>query len=132
MTFQMMFALFMPAPIFGVFSERMKCSSMLFLMDVWLLIVYASVCHRGWGGGSLGQFAIHDFVVGNGVRLNAGIAGLVSASVVGNVSVIGARLRPVQLVVPIARGRQWLWAGWFGLMRVPNLLATAPKGWRWR
>ncbi len=103
MTFQMMFALFMPAPIVGVFSERMKCSSMLLLTDVWLLIVYASVCHRGWGGGSLGQFAIHDFVIDNGVRLNAGIAGLVSASVVGNVSVIGARLRPVQLVVPIAR-----------------------------
>ena len=83
MTFQMTFAIITPALIVGAFAERMKFSSMLLFMSIWLLVVYAPICHWVWGGGWLGDWGIHDFAGGTVVHINAGIAGLVAAIVLG-------------------------------------------------
>ena len=58
MTFQMTFAIITPALIVGAFAERMKFSAMLWFMGLWLLVVYAPICHWVWGGGWLGGMAV--------------------------------------------------------------------------
>jgi len=83
MTFQMTFAVITPALIVGAFAERMKFSAMLWFMAIWVSIVYVPVCHWVWGGGWLDQFNILDFAGGTVVHINAGIAGLVAALVLG-------------------------------------------------
>ena len=83
MTFQMTFAIITPALIVGAFAERMKFSALLLFMGVWLTIVYAPVCHWVWGGGWLGDYGVLDFAGGTVVHINAGVAGLVAALVLG-------------------------------------------------
>ncbi|MGD8644078.1 MAG: ammonia channel protein, partial [Chromatiales bacterium] len=83
MTFQMTFAIITPALIVGAFAERMKFSAMLIFMTLWVTFVYAPVCHWVWGGGWLGNFGILDFAGGTVVHINAGVAGLVAAIVLG-------------------------------------------------
>ena len=61
MTFQMTFAIITPALIVGAFAERMKFSAMLWFMGLWLLVVYAPICHWVWGGGWLGSMGVLDF-----------------------------------------------------------------------
>ena len=83
MTFQMTFAIITPALMVGAFAERMKFSAMLLFMSAWVVICYAPVCHWVWGGGWLGDYGILDFAGGTVVHINAGIAGLVAAIVLG-------------------------------------------------
>ena len=84
MTFQMTFAIITPALIVGAFAERMKFSSMLVFMVIWVTIVYAPVCHWVWGGGGwLGNKGILDFAGGTVVHINAGMAGLVACIMLG-------------------------------------------------
>ena len=84
MTFQMTFAIITPALIVGAFAERMKFSAILLFMGIWFTVVYAPVCHWVWGeGGWLGGRGILDFAGGTVVHINAGIAGLVAAIVLG-------------------------------------------------
>ncbi|MCY4222467.1 MAG: ammonia channel protein, partial [Thiotrichales bacterium] len=83
MTFQMTFAVITPALIVGAFAERMKFSAMLVFMALWLTLCYAPVCHWVWGGGWLGAYGILDFAGGTVVHINAGIAGLAAALVLG-------------------------------------------------
>ena len=83
MTFQMTFAIITPALIVGAFAERMKFSALLIFMTLWVTICYAPVCHWVWGGGWLGDYGILDFAGGTVVHINAGIAGLVAAIVMG-------------------------------------------------
>jgi len=84
MTFQMTFAIITPALIVGAFAERMKFSAMLIFMAIWLTIVYAPICHWVWGsGGWLGNKGILDFAGGTVVRINACMAGLVGAVILG-------------------------------------------------
>ncbi len=77
MTFQMTFAIITPALITGAFADRMKFSAMLIFIGLWLLLVYAPICHWVWGGGFLGEEGVLDFAGGTVVHINAGIAGLV-------------------------------------------------------
>ena len=84
MTFQMTFAIITPALMVGAFAERMKFSAMLIFMTIWMTLVYAPICHWVWGGGGwLGNKGILDFAGGTVVHINAGIAGLVAAIVLG-------------------------------------------------
>src|SRR5690606_17791097 len=82
-TFQLTFAIITPALIVGAFAERMKFSALLWFMGLWLTIVYAPVCHWVWGGGWLGAMGVKDFAGGTVVHINAGMAGLVAALVIG-------------------------------------------------
>jgi len=82
--FQMTFAIITPALIVGGFAERMKFSAVLLFSLIWLLVVYAPVCHWVWGGGWLGDMGLLDFAGGTVVHVNAGVAALVVAMVIGN------------------------------------------------
>ena len=81
--FQLTFAIITPALIAGAFAERMKFSAMMWFMALWSLIVYAPIAHWVWGGGFLGDWGVLDFAGGTVVHINAGVAGLVCALVMG-------------------------------------------------
>src|SRR5262249_37975384 len=83
MTFQMTFAIITPALIAGAFAERMKFSALLWFMGLWLLLVYCPIAHMVWGGGWLGGLGVLDYAGGTVVHINAGVAGLVAALVMG-------------------------------------------------
>ncbi|WP_293381186.1 ammonium transporter [Phenylobacterium sp. SCN 70-31] len=112
--FQMTFAVITPALIVGAFAERMKFSAILLFMVLWSLIVYSPVCHWVWGGGFLSEMGVLDFAGGTVVHINAGIAGLVCALVLGKRKGFGAEnMAPHNLVLTMI-GASLLWVGWFG------------------
>ena len=114
MVFQMTFAIITPALIVGAFADRMKFSAMLLFTGIWLLVVYAPVTHWVWGGGFLGSDGILDFAGGTGVHINAGIAGLVAAIMIGKRKALGTEtVLPHNLVLSVI-GASFLWVGWFG------------------
>src|SRR3989338_3010740 len=81
--FQMTFAIITPALVVGAFAERMKFFAMLLFSLLWLLIVYVPVCHWVWGDGWLQKMGVMDFAGGTVVHVNAGVAALVAALVLG-------------------------------------------------
>ncbi len=81
--FQMTFAIITPALIVGAFAERMRFSAMLLFSALWLMLVYAPVCHWVWGGGWLAGLGVLDFAGGTVVHITAGVAALVAALVLG-------------------------------------------------
>ena len=112
--FQMTFAIITPALIAGAFAERMKFSAMMWFMAVWSLVVYAPIAHWGWGGGFLGDWGVLDFAGGTVVHINAGVAGLVCALVLGKRKGFGTEnMAPHNLVYSVI-GASLLWVGWFG------------------
>jgi len=112
--FQMTFAVITPALIAGSFAERMKFSSMLVFMVLWLFIVYVPVAHWVWGGGFLGSDGVLDFAGGTVVHINAGVAGLVAALIIGKRDGYGhVNMAPHNLVLSVI-GAALLWVGWFG------------------
>jgi len=114
MTFQMTFAIITPALITGAFADRMKFSAMLAFMTLWLIAVYAPVAHWVWGGGFLGSMGVLDFAGGTVVHLNAGIAGLVCAIVLGpRKPDAEGNMAPYNLMYALI-GASLLWVGWFG------------------
>jgi len=114
MTFQMTFAIITPALITGAFADRMKFSAMLAFMTMWLIAVYAPIAHWVWGGGFLGGMGVLDFAGGTVVHLNAGIAGLVCAIVMGpRKADAEGNMAPYNLIYALI-GASLLWVGWFG------------------
>jgi Amt family ammonium transporter len=114
MTFQMTFAIITPALITGAFADRMKFSAMLIFLGLWMLLVYAPICHWVWGGGFLGEEGVLDFAGGTVVHINAGIAGLVAAIVIGKRRGYGTEnMAPHNLTLSLI-GASLLWVGWFG------------------
>ncbi|MEX1108196.1 MAG: ammonium transporter [Dongiaceae bacterium] len=114
MTFQMTFAIITPALICGAFADRIKFSAMLWFMGTWSLIVYAPIAHWVWGGGFLGTEGVLDFAGGAVVHVNAGVAGLVAAIVIGPRLGYGSEnMAPHNLVLSLI-GASLLWVGWFG------------------
>ncbi|KAB0572179.1 ammonium transporter [Brucella pituitosa] len=112
--FQMTFAVITPALIAGSFAERMKFSSMLVFLTLWLFIVYIPVAHWVWGGGFLGSDGVLDFAGGTVVHINAGVAGLVAALIIGKRDGYGqTNMAPHNLVLSVI-GAALLWVGWFG------------------
>ncbi len=129
MTFQMTFAIITPALIVGAFAERMKFSAMMWFMAIWLLLVYAPIAHWVWGdGGWLGGKGVLDFAGGTVVHINAGIAGLVAALVLGKrKGYPGTAMPPHNLILTVV-GAGMLWVGWFGFNAGSELAADGTAG----
>jgi ammonium transporter, Amt family len=115
MIFQCMFAVITPALISGAFAERMKFSSFIVFMILWLTFVYCPVAHWVWGpGGWLGGMGAMDFAGGTVVHINAGVAALACALVVGKRKGYGTTpMMPHNLTLTLL-GTGLLWFGWFG------------------
>jgi ammonium transporter, Amt family len=126
--FQLTFAIITPALIIGAFAERMKFSALLWFMGLWLTFVYAPICHWVWGGGWLGSMGVKDFAGGTVVHINAGIAGLVAALVMGKRKGFpGTPMKPSNLVLTLV-GAGMLWVGWFGFNAGSELAADGVAG----
>jgi Amt family ammonium transporter len=114
MTFQMTFAIITPALIAGAFADRMKFSALLWFIGLWSIFVYSPIAHWVWGGGFLGGWGVLDFAGGTVVHINAGVAGLVCALVLGKRVGFGSdNMAPYNLVFAVV-GASLLWVGWFG------------------
>jgi len=115
MIFQGMFAIITPALIIGAFAERMKFSAFLVFTLLWATFVYDPLCHWVWGmGGWLRNMGALDFAGGTVVHINAGIAALVTAMVIGRRKNLDHN-PPVPHNLPfIVLGTGLLWFGWFG------------------
>jgi Amt family ammonium transporter len=113
-SFQMTFAIITPALIVGAFAERMKFSAMLAFSGIWLVLVYAPVCHWVWGGGFLGEMGVLDFAGGIVVHITAGVAALVACIVIGaRTGYPGSPMFPHNMTMTVT-GTAMLWVGWFG------------------
>jgi ammonium transporter, Amt family len=113
-TFQMTFAIITPALICGAYAERMKFSAMVLFNALWLLLVYCPIAHWVWGGGFLASAGVLDFAGGAVVHINAGVAGLVCALVLGKRVGFGTENLAPHNVVYTMIGASLLWVGWFG------------------
>jgi len=126
MCFQMTFAIITPALIAGAFAERMKFSALMWFMGLWAIVVYAPIAHWVWGGGFLGDWGVLDYAGGTVVHVNAGVAGLVCALVLGKRKGFGTdNLAPYNLVYSVI-GASLLWVGWFGF-NAGSAVAASPN-----
>ena len=129
--FQMTFAIITPALIAGAFAERMKFSAMLWFMGIWSIIVYAPICHMAWAGdGSyfgdiLGAL---DFAGGTVVHVNAGVAALVAALMIGKRYGYPETPMPPHNLTLTVIGASMLWVGWFGFNAGSALAADGAAG----
>ena len=115
MLFQAMFAVITPALIIGAFAERMKFSAFLLFTILWATFVYDPVCHWVWGmGGWLKELGVLDFAGGSVVHINAGIAALVTALMIGKRKGYENRPVPPHNLPFTVLGTALLWFGWFG------------------
>jgi Amt family ammonium transporter len=114
MCFQMTFAIITPALIAGAFAERMKFSAMMWFIGLWLLLVYVPIAHWVWGGGFLGSAGVLDFAGGTVVHINAGVAGLVCAIILGKRKGYGTTAMAPHNLTWSFIGASLLWVGWFG------------------
>ena len=112
--FQLTFAVITPALIVGGFAERMRFSAMLIFCSLWLLLVYAPVCHWVWGGGWLGGMGLQDFAGGAVVHITAGVAALIAAISMGGRRGFGTTAMPPHNLTMTVTGAGMLWVGWFG------------------
>ncbi|MDX8377719.1 MAG: ammonium transporter [Mariprofundales bacterium] len=127
-TFQMTFAIITPVLIIGAFAERMKFSAVMVFSALWMLLVYAPICHWVWGGGFLGSIGTLDFAGGTVVHINAGIAGLVCALVLGKRRGYPKRPMPPHNLTLTMIGTALLWVGWFGFNAGSELAADGTAG----
>ena len=127
-TFQMTFAIITPALIAGAFAERMKFSAMMWFMGLWLLFIYCPIAHWVWGGGFLGSAGVLDFAGGTVVHINAGVAGLVCALMLGKRKGYGTvSMAPHNLTWSFI-GASLLWVGWFGFNAGSAVASNALAG----
>jgi ammonium transporter, Amt family len=117
MAFQMTFAIITPALIAGAFAERMKFSAMLWFIGLWAIFVYSPIAHWLWGPDGIFNSAnpdakVHvlDFAGGTVVHIDAGVAGLMAALMLGKRRDTG----PGHNMVLTFIGAALLWVGWFG------------------
>jgi len=126
--FQLTFAIITPALIVGGFAERIKFSAVLWFSVLWLTFVYAPVCHWVWGGGWLSDLGVMDFAGGTVVHINAGVAALVAALVLGRrYGFPESPMPPHNLTMTVA-GACMLWVGWFGFNAGSALAANGAAG----
>ena len=115
MIFQAMFAVITPALIIGAFAERMKFSAFLIFIVLWATFVYDPLCHMVWAvGGYLRNMGALDFAGGTVVHINAGIAGLVTALMIGRRRGYENKPTPLHNLPFVVLGASLLWFGWFG------------------
>jgi Amt family ammonium transporter len=128
MAFQMTFAAITAALISGAIADRVKLSSWVVFLPIWVTICYFPVAHNVWAGGWLSQhFPALDYAGGTVVHINAGVAGLVLALIVGNR--VGFRrdpMKPHNLTLTMI-GAGLLWFGWYGF-NVGSIVFKAGDG----
>ena len=129
MTFQMTFAIITPALIAGAFADRMKFSAMLWFMGLWSVLIYSPIAHMMWEPtGYWAGKGVLDFAGGTVVHINAGIAALVCALVLGKRLGYGREvMMPHNLVYTLA-GASMLWVGWFGFNAGSAIAADGRAG----
>ncbi|KPL28495.1 MAG: ammonia channel protein [Acidithiobacillales bacterium SM1_46] len=126
--FQMTFAIITPALVVGGFAERMKFSAMLLFSLLWLVFVYLPVCHWVWGDGWLQKMGLLDFAGGTVVHINAGVAALVAALVLGRRRGFPeTAMAPHNLTMSVT-GAGMLWVGWFGFNAGSAVAANGAAG----
>ena len=128
MFFQMTFAIISTAIVTGAFAERMKFSAMLLFSGLWMVLVYAPVCHWVWGGGFMGDGGVLDYAGGTVVHINAGVAGLVAAIVMGKRVGYGKEAMAPHNMAFTLIGAAMLWVGWFGFNAGSAVAANASAG----
>jgi Amt family ammonium transporter len=126
MLYQMTFAIITVALVAGSVADRMKFSAFLLFGIGWLFLVYVPVAHWVWGGGFLGTMGMLDFAGGTVVHLNAGIAGVIAALLLGPRRGYGTEnLAPHDLSLAVI-GTGLLWVGWFGF-NGGSALSASPR-----
>ncbi|MGZ5028198.1 MAG: ammonium transporter [Methylobacter sp.] len=126
--FQMTFAIITPALIVGGFAERMKFSAMLWFSGLWLIVAYLPICHWMWGGGWLADLGAMDFAGGIVIHVNAGVAALVAALVLGKRKGFPHTAMPPHNMTMVVTGAGMLWVGWFGFNAGSTLTADGRAG----
>jgi len=126
--FQMTFAIITPALIVGAFAERMKFSAVLWFTAIWMAVVYAPVCHWIWGGGWLFDMGFLDFAGGAVVHINAGVAAIIAAIMIGNRKGFPDTPMPPHNMTMTVAGAAMLWVGWFGFNAGSALAANGSAG----
>lgn len=128
MFFQMTFAVISTAIIAGAFAERMKYSAMMLFSGLWMLLVYVPTAHWVWGGGFMSTGGVFDYAGGTVVHINAGVAGLVAALVLGKRVGYGKEAMPPHNMAFTLVGAAMLWVGWFGFNAGSAVAANASAG----
>ena len=114
MFYQMTFAIITVALVAGSVADRMRFSAFIWFAAGWLIFVYVPIAHWVWGGGFLARAGVLDFAGGTVVHLNAGVAGLVAAYVIGKRHGYGTdNFAPHNLALAVI-GTGLLWVGWLG------------------
>ncbi|TCP96594.1 ammonium transporter [Cricetibacter osteomyelitidis] len=129
MIFQMAFAVIAGAIITGAFAERMKFSALMVFVGLWSLLIYVPTAHWVWGmDGWLAADGVLDYAGGTVIHINAGVAGLVAAILVGKRIGYGREtMAPHNLVLTLI-GTAMLWIGWFGFNAGSALAADGRAG----
>ena len=125
MAYQATFCIITAALISGAVVERMRFSAYLVFICIWSLVVYAPLAHWVWGGGWLADMGAWDFAGGTVVHVNAGVAALVAAIVVGKRSDYGHASILPHNIPTVLLGAGLLWFGWFGF-NAGSALAASP------
>ena len=113
--FQGTFAIITPALIIGAFAERMRFSAVLIFSTLWLIVVYAPICHMTWaGGGYFADQGVFDFAGGIVVHITAGVAALVACIMIGPREGYGRTAMPPHNLTMCVMGTGMLWVGWYG------------------
>jgi Amt family ammonium transporter len=126
--FQLTFAIITPALVIGAYAERVRYSGMLLFSLFWLLLVYCPIAHWVWGDGWLQRMGIMDFAGGTVVHLNAGMAALVCALVLGRRKGFPDTPMPPHNLAMTVTGACMLWVGWFGFNAGSALAADGTAG----
>ncbi len=126
--FQLTFAIITPALVIGGFAERLRFSAVLGFTVLWLLLVYVPVTHWVWGGGWLAKLGVLDYAGGIVVHVNAGVAALVAALVVGPRRGFPNTAMPPHSLPLTVMGAGMLWVGWFGFNAGSALAANGNAG----
>jgi Amt family ammonium transporter len=114
MAYQATFCIITAALISGAIVERMRFSAYVLFISLWSIVVYAPIAHWVWGGGWLGKMLALDFAGGTVVHVNAGVAALVAAIVVGKRQEYPSSSLLPHSVPFVLLGAGLLWFGWFG------------------
>jgi Amt family ammonium transporter len=126
--YQMTFAIITPALVVGAYAERVRFGAMLLFSLLWLLIVYCPLAHWVWGDGWLQKRGLMDFAGGTVVHLNAGMAALVCALVLGRRRGFPETAMPPHNMTMVVTGAAMLWCGWFGFNAGSALAADGAAG----
>jgi Amt family ammonium transporter len=126
--FQMTFAIITPALMVGAYVERVRFSAVVLFTALWLVFVYAPVCHWVWGGGWLAEVGVLDFAGGLVVHVTAGVAALVVATLIRSRSGFPGHLHRPHSPGMTMTGAAMLWVGWFGFNAGSALAASGNAG----